>query len=160
MFTETAQRNGHTILEGSGTAFVAGGHRPEPTEEFNYDAADQKFMDEQREIGYRMARVDQVETLRKAMFIVRRDATPLLCLDAFALALREIEATEEQIGSKYNVTKQAVSKRVKAWRVYMDLPPLGQGRSEKACESMKEASEKSWKKRKTLGEMTLNNRVS
>ena len=126
--------------------------------DFDYDAADRQFAEQMKEIGRREVMVEKLDIVRKVMGIVILDKNPLLACDAYKFATRQIKATEEELGSKYGVTKQAFSKRVKQWQQFLDLPPLGSMRSEKACKTFKEKTTESWTRRKNeLNEAMLHN---
>ena len=140
-----ATKNGHPILM-NGNGFDDG--RRVSTQMFDYDQSDKEFMEEQREIGRREVQAEKVSILRLAMAIIRHDTNPLFGCDAFSFAVRETEATLEEIADKYGATKQAASKRVKQWREFLDLPPLGPMRTDKARQTFKKTTTESWKKLK------------
>ena len=135
-------RNGHPIAP-SGMAFTE--HGLVDTTRFNYDAADQQFAEEQREIGRREVLLDQMRLLSASIDIIVRDENPVLACDCFIYATGQTAKSEVEIAAKHGVTKAAVSKRAKKWQHLLDLPPLGAMRTEKACRTFKTAQEKAWK---------------
>lgn len=141
----SASKNGHPIPTVNGIGFEDG--HPVGVQQFDYDAADRVFINEQREIGRREALMDQFKTVEDLQ-VISQDENPKLAIDCYNFAAQLTDLSEVQIAKRHGVHKAAVSKRVKQWQRRRALPPSAAMRSDKACETFKEATTKSWKKKK------------
>ena len=139
-----ATKNGHPILV-NGTGFEGGAKVR--TESFDYDEADREFAEEQREIGRREVMADLYQLMRRGFDLIIRDPNMRLAADAYTFAAGTTDVSEVDLAEKYGVTKAAVSKRVKQWQELLHLPPAAAMRSNKACETFKRETTKSWKRR-------------
>ena len=143
--TASALKNGHPIPTLNGTGFEDGAKVL--TTAFDYDEPDRQFAEQQREIGRREVMADLYQLMRRGFDLVMGDSNPKLAADAYKFAAGTIDASEVEIAAKYGVGKAAVSKRVKQWQELLNLPPAAAMRQDKACETFKQATLKSWKKR-------------
>lgn len=141
-----ASKNGHPIPTQSGIGFEDGA--PVAIHTFDYDAQDAQFINEQREIGRREAILDRYGPLLAAgLDQICQDSNPKLAAECYLYAAGMTDISEVEIARRHRVTKAAVSKRVKQWQKSGMLPPSASMRSDKACETFKKATKKSWKKR-------------
>ena len=142
--TAAATKNGHPLLV-NGTGFENGSKVLAGA--FDFDEADREFAEQQREIGRREVMVDKYVIIRRVFDWVFKDSNVELCADAFHFVTGTTATSEVEIGAKYGLTKAAVSKRVKKWQELLGLPPSAAMRSDKACETFKQKTIKSWKRR-------------
>jgi hypothetical protein len=145
-----ASKNGHAIPTVNGLAFEDGA-RVGMTG-FDHEHMDREFIEQQREIGRREARMDVILILRECFDLISGDKNPILGVESYTYACGLSTETEVEIGLRHGLGKAAVSKRVKQWQrllgaLGLPLPPAAAMRTEKACKSFKEATANKWKTR-------------